>query len=65
MGQILDCVRELGFVICKVLFTYHSILLFHIDEDERLEYTHEKCGWLIHWYCFITQTLSFLDISLN
>uniref|UniRef100_A0A0R3RYK8 Vps54_N domain-containing protein n=1 Tax=Elaeophora elaphi TaxID=1147741 RepID=A0A0R3RYK8_9BILA len=45
-GQILDCIRELGFVICKVLFTYHSILLFHIDEDERLEYTHEKCGWL-------------------
>ncbi|KAL4002076.1 hypothetical protein ACH3XW_1980 [Acanthocheilonema viteae] len=43
LGQILDCVRELGFVICKVLFTYHSILLFHIDEDERLEYAHEKC----------------------
>ncbi|VIO90484.1 Uncharacterized protein BM_BM17349 [Brugia malayi] len=42
MGQILDCVRELGFVICKVLFTYHSILLFHIDEDERLECAHEK-----------------------
>ncbi|EFO24917.2 hypothetical protein LOAG_03569 [Loa loa] len=43
MGQILDCVRELGFVICKVLFTYHSILLFHIDEDERLACAHEKC----------------------
>ncbi|CAG9540717.1 unnamed protein product [Cercopithifilaria johnstoni] len=43
MGQILDCLRELGFVICKVLFTYHSILLFHIDEDERLEYAHEEC----------------------
>ncbi|KAK6100470.1 hypothetical protein QQG55_0790 [Brugia pahangi] len=42
MSQILDCVRELGFVICKVLFTYHSILLFHIDEDERLECAHEK-----------------------
>ncbi|EJW85892.1 hypothetical protein WUBG_03197 [Wuchereria bancrofti] len=42
MGQILDCVRELGFVICKVLFTYHSILFFHIDEDERLECAHEK-----------------------
>ncbi|MCP9258907.1 hypothetical protein DINM_001377 [Dirofilaria immitis] len=44
IGQILECVRELGFVICKVLFTYHSILLFHVDEDERLECTHEKCG---------------------
>ncbi|VDK71144.1 unnamed protein product [Litomosoides sigmodontis] len=43
MGQMVDCVRELGFVICKVLFTYHSILLFHIDEDERLECAHEKC----------------------
>ncbi|VDK76141.1 unnamed protein product [Onchocerca ochengi] len=43
MEQIIECVRELGFVICKILFTYHSILLFHVDEDERLEYAHEKC----------------------
>lgn len=55
MGQIVDCIRELGFIICKVLFTYHSILLFHIDEDERLEY--EKCGWLLSWYRFTTQIL--------
>uniref|UniRef100_A0A915PU62 Syndetin n=1 Tax=Setaria digitata TaxID=48799 RepID=A0A915PU62_9BILA len=43
LQQVLDCVRELGFVICKVLSTYHSILLFHVDEDERLEFAHEKC----------------------
>lgn len=48
--QILDCLRELGFVICKVLFTYHSVLLFHIDEDERLECAHEKCGLLFILY---------------
>lgn len=42
--HILDCISELGFVICKVLFTYHAILRFHVDEDERLECAQEGIG---------------------
>ena len=41
---MLDCVRELGFVICKVLLTYHSILRYHIDEYERLSCAEAKDG---------------------
>ncbi|VDM47536.1 unnamed protein product [Toxocara canis] len=42
--QMLECVRELGFVICKVLFTYHAILRYHVDEDERLNCTQQREG---------------------
>uniref|UniRef100_A0A914ED59 Coiled-coil domain-containing protein 132 n=1 Tax=Acrobeloides nanus TaxID=290746 RepID=A0A914ED59_9BILA len=34
--EVLTVVRELGMVLCKVLFIYHAILRYHIDEDERL-----------------------------
>ncbi|VDN04147.1 unnamed protein product [Thelazia callipaeda] len=40
--HVVNCVRELGFVLCKVLFTYHAIILFHVDEDERSVCTHEE-----------------------
>ncbi|KAE9556302.1 hypothetical protein FO519_000485 [Halicephalobus sp. NKZ332] len=35
IDEIIDCIRELGFVLCRCLFVYHEILKFHIDEDER------------------------------
>lgn len=44
VDHMLECVRELGFVICKVLFTYHSILRYHIEEDERLNCTQQREG---------------------
>ncbi|KAI6223637.1 Coiled-coil domain-containing protein [Aphelenchoides fujianensis] len=31
----LECVQEMGLVLCKVLCNYHTILKFHIEEDER------------------------------
>lgn len=40
--QMLDCVRELGFVLCKILFTYHAMLRYHIEDDERLTCTETK-----------------------
>ncbi|VDN50982.1 unnamed protein product [Dracunculus medinensis] len=38
----LDCVRELGFVVCKILFTFHLIMRYHVDDDERLQCTDEN-----------------------
>ncbi|TKR68429.1 hypothetical protein L596_024418 [Steinernema carpocapsae] len=38
---MLECVRELGFVTCKILFVYQSVLRHHVDEDDRL-----TCGSL-------------------
>uniref|UniRef100_A0A7E4VMX7 Exocyst complex component Sec10 n=1 Tax=Panagrellus redivivus TaxID=6233 RepID=A0A7E4VMX7_PANRE len=35
MDDIIDTIRELGFVLCRCLFVYHEILKFHIEEDER------------------------------
>uniref|UniRef100_A0A914VCF5 Spindle pole body component n=1 Tax=Plectus sambesii TaxID=2011161 RepID=A0A914VCF5_9BILA len=35
--KLTDCLRELGLVLCKILSTYHAILRYHIEEDERLE----------------------------
>lgn len=32
---ILECLQELGLVLCKILCIYHNILRFHIDEDQR------------------------------
>ncbi|VDK42415.1 unnamed protein product [Anisakis simplex] len=40
--NMLECVREVGFVICKVLFTYHDILRYHIEEDERINCTQQN-----------------------
>lgn len=31
----LECVQEMGLVLCKILCTYHCILKYHIAEDER------------------------------
>lgn len=31
----LECVQEIGLVLCKILCIYHSILKYHIEEDER------------------------------
>uniref|UniRef100_A0A158R3U5 Vps54_N domain-containing protein n=1 Tax=Syphacia muris TaxID=451379 RepID=A0A158R3U5_9BILA len=39
MNQILNCVRELGFVLCKILFNYHAFLRYHVDLEERLNST--------------------------
>lgn len=39
--DMLECVRELGFVMCKVLFTYHAILRYHVDDDEMMACTHQ------------------------
>ncbi|KAI6222125.1 hypothetical protein M3Y95_00951200 [Aphelenchoides besseyi] len=31
----LECVQEMGLVLCKVLCIYHTVLKFHIEDDER------------------------------
>ncbi|VDP39390.1 unnamed protein product [Heligmosomoides polygyrus] len=33
--QIVSTVRELGYVMCKILTIYHTILRFHSEDDER------------------------------
>ncbi|KAK0417574.1 hypothetical protein QR680_013088 [Steinernema hermaphroditum] len=38
---MLETVRELGFVVCKVLCGFHAVLRHHVDEDERI-----ACGSL-------------------
>ena len=35
IDEIIDCIRELGFVLCRCLFVYHEVMKYHIDEDER------------------------------
>lgn len=35
MDEIIDTIRELGFVLCRCLFLYHDVLRFHVDDDER------------------------------
>lgn len=31
-----ECLRELAFILFKLLATYHQVLRYHIDENERL-----------------------------
>ncbi|KAK6054314.1 hypothetical protein COOONC_08180 [Cooperia oncophora] len=33
--EIVSTVRELGYVMCKILTIFHTILRFHTDDDER------------------------------
>ncbi|VDO59071.1 unnamed protein product [Haemonchus placei] len=33
--EIVSTVRELGYVMCKILTIYHTIIRFHTDDDER------------------------------
>ncbi|KJH52512.1 hypothetical protein DICVIV_01358 [Dictyocaulus viviparus] len=33
--DLVTTVRELGYVMCKILIFYHSILRFHVEDDER------------------------------
>jgi hypothetical protein len=31
----LECVQEMGLVLCKILCIYHSVLKYHVEEDEH------------------------------
>ncbi|VDL81783.1 unnamed protein product, partial [Nippostrongylus brasiliensis] len=33
--DVVSTVRELGYVMCKILTIYHTILRFHVEDDER------------------------------
>ncbi|CAD5208924.1 unnamed protein product [Bursaphelenchus xylophilus] len=32
---VVECSQELGVVLCKILFIYHRILRYHIEDDKR------------------------------
>ncbi|ETN80969.1 hypothetical protein NECAME_08818 [Necator americanus] len=33
--QIVPTLREIGYVLCKILYIYHSILRYHIEDDDQ------------------------------